>query len=239
MQNYKYDFSVVVPVYNELENLSYLTNSITKELDNKNLDYQIIYVDDGSQDGSSKKIDELVVENKQLSALHFKENNGQTAAFLAGFKKAEGKYIITLDADLQVKPDDIFNLLPYLEKYDMVVGKRVNRNDGIVKKISSFIGNSVRNFITGEEITDTGCPLKIFKNEIHKDFYPFNGMHRFYPTLARINKYTVKEVPVDHYPRKYGKSKYGINNRMWRGLLDTLVMRWMKKRIINYTMGKK
>jgi glycosyltransferase involved in cell wall biosynthesis len=236
MKKNKYDFSIIVPVYNELKNLSPLTESIIGELSSKNLNYQIIYVDDGSQDGSSKKIDKLASEIELLSVLHFKENNGQTAAFLAGFKKAEGKYIITLDADLQVKPDDIFKLIPYLEEYDMVVGKRVNRNDGIVKKISSFIGNAVRNFITGEEITDTGCPLKIFKNEIHKDFYPFNGMHRFYPTLARINKYSVKEVPVNHYPRKYGESKYGINNRMWRGLLDTLVMRWMKKRIINYTI---
>jgi hypoxanthine phosphoribosyltransferase len=112
-------------------------------------------------------------------------------------------------------------MLPYLKEYDMVVGKRVNRNDGIV-----------------EEITDTGCPLKIFKNEIHKEFYPFKGMHRFYPTLARMNKYRVKEVAVNHYPRKYGESKYGVNNRMWRGLLDTLVMRWMKKRIINYTIKR-
>jgi glycosyltransferase involved in cell wall biosynthesis len=238
MKKNKYDFSIVVPVYNELKNLSPLTESIIEELGSENLDYQIIYVDDGSQDGSSKKIDELAAEIGILSAVHFKENNGQTAAFLAGFREAEGEYIITLDADLQVRPEDIFKMLPYLKEYDMVVGKRVNRNDGIVKKISSLVANGVRNFITGEEITDTGCPLKIFKNEIHKEFYPFNGMHRFYPTLARMNKYSVKEVAVNHYPRKYGESKYGVNNRMWRGLLDTLVMRWMKKRIINYKIER-
>jgi glycosyltransferase involved in cell wall biosynthesis len=238
MKKNKYDFSIVVPVYNELKNLSPLTESIIEELGSENLDYQIIYVDDGSQDGSSKKIDELASEIEILSAVHFKENNGQTAAFLAGFREAEGEYIITLDADLQVRPEDVFKMLPYLKEYDMVVGKRVNRNDGIVKKISSLVANGVRNFITGEEITDTGCPLKIFKNEIHKEFYPFKGMHRFYPTLARMNKYRVKEVAVNHYPRKYGESKYGVNNRMWRGLLDTLVMRWMKKRIINYTIKR-
>ncbi|WP_268762636.1 glycosyltransferase family 2 protein [Halanaerobium kushneri] len=208
------------------------------ELNEQEYNYQIIYVDDGSQDGSSQKIDLLQEKINRLSAIHFTKNNGQTAAFLAGFKEAEGEYIITLDADLQVSPADIPKLIPFLNDYDMVIGMRTNRNDGLIKKISSVVGNGVRNFITGEKITDTGCPLKVFKNEIHKEFYPFKGMHRFYPTLARINGYEVKQVPVNHYPRKYGQSKYGINNRMWRGLFDTLVMRWMKKRIINYNIKR-
>ncbi|PTW02240.1 MULTISPECIES: glycosyltransferase family 2 protein [Halanaerobium] len=238
MQNYKYDFSIVVPIYNEIKNLSPLTDSIINELNEQEYNYQIIYVDDGSQDGSSQKIDLLQEKINRLSAIHFTKNNGQTAAFLAGFKEAEGEYIITLDADLQVSPADIPKLIPFLNDYDMVIGMRTNRNDGLIKKISSVVGNGVRNFITGEKITDTGCPLKVFKNEIHKEFYPFKGMHRFYPTLARINGYEVKQVPVNHYPRKYGQSKYGINNRMWRGLFDTLVMRWMKKRIINYNIKR-
>ncbi|MGP3778905.1 glycosyltransferase family 2 protein [Halanaerobium saccharolyticum] len=238
MQNYKYDFSIVVPIYNEIKNLSPLTDSIINELNEQQYNYQVIYVDDGSQDGSSQKIDLLQEKINRLSAIHFTKNNGQTAAFLAGFKEAEGEYIITLDADLQVSPADIPKLIPFLKDYDMVIGMRTNRNDGLIKKISSVVGNGVRNFITGEKITDTGCPLKVFKNEIHKEFYPFKGMHRFYPTLARINGYKVKQVPVNHYPRKYGQSKYGINNRMWRGLFDTLVMRWMKKRIINYNIKR-
>lgn len=236
MKDYNYDFSIVVPVYNEAKNLAPLTDRILEVFEEKDYKYEIIYVNDGSSDGSSSIIDKYADDIENLKALHFKENNGQTAAFLAGFKKAEGDYIITLDADLQVDPEDVFDLIPQLDNYDMVVGMRSSRNDGLKKKISSLVGNGVRNMLTGETISDTGCPLKVFKNEISRHFYPFKGMHRFYPTLARIKGYTVKEVPVNHYPRKFGNSKYGISNRMWVGLLDTFAVRWMKKRMINYEL---
>ncbi|MGM0603544.1 MAG: glycosyltransferase family 2 protein [Bacillota bacterium] len=234
MENYKFDFSVVVPVFNELDNLEPLADRIIEVFLDTEFDYQILFIDDGSTDGSSERIDELSRKIDNLHPVHFIKNNGQSAAYLAGFSKAEGEYIVTLDADLQVDPEDIFKLIPYLDKYDLVVGMRSNRNDGLKKKISSLIGNGVRNLITGENITDTGCPLKIFKNKVSRCFYPFKGMHRFYPTLAKINGYNVKEVPISHYPRKYGNSKYGIRNRLWRGLLDTFAVKWMKKRIIKY-----
>lgn len=234
MEKRKYDFSFVVPVYNELKNLDLLTQRILESMSQNEYNYEIIYVDDGSNDGSSKKMDNLAAEIDQLKALHFSENNGQTAAFLAGFRAAAADYIVTLDADLQVDPEDLSKMIPYLEDYDMVVGVRKNRNDTLKKKISSLIANKARNFITDESISDTGCPLKVFKNEIHNCFYPFSGMHRFYPTLAKINDYSVKEVSVNHYPRQFGDSKYGINNRLWSGLLDTLVIRWMKNRFISY-----
>ena len=136
----------MVPIYNEIKNLSPLTDSIINELNEQEYNYQIIYVDDGSQDGSSQKIDLLQEKINRLSAIHFTKNNGQTAAFLAGFKEAEGEYIITLDADLQVSPADIPKLIPFLNDYDMVIGMRTNRNDGLIKKISSVVGNGVRNF---------------------------------------------------------------------------------------------
>ncbi|RCW45005.1 MULTISPECIES: glycosyltransferase family 2 protein [unclassified Halanaerobium] len=234
MKEFRYDLSIVVPIFNEIDNLDLLTNRIIEVLYDREFNYQIIYVDDGSTDGSSEKINNLSKKIDNLFSIHFIENTGQSAAFFAGFEKAEGKYIVTLDADLQVDPEDMFKLIPHLDKYDIVIGMRSDRNDGFKKKISSLIGNGVRNFITGEEVADTGCPLKVFKNEVSRCFYPFEGMHRFYPTLAKINGYKVKEIPVSHYPRKYGNSKYGIKNRIWKGLLDTFAVLWMKKRIINY-----
>jgi glycosyltransferase involved in cell wall biosynthesis len=194
MDDYKYDFSFIVPVYNELKNLDLLTQRILEVMEGKNYNYEIIYVDDGSNDGSSRKMDALAAEVDQLKPLHFAENNGQSAAFLAGFKAASAKHIVTLDADLQVDPEDLFKLIPYLDTYDMVVGVRENRNDTLKKKISSVIANRARNFITDESISDTGCPLKVFKNEIHRCFYPFSGMHRFYPTLAKITIILLKKL---------------------------------------------
>src|SRR6056297_3454610 len=202
MKESSYDLSIVVPIFNELNNLDTLTNRISEVLKDREFNYQIIYVDDGSTDGSSEKINNLSKKIDNLFSIHFVENNGQSAAFFAGFEKAEGKYIVTLDADLQVDPEDMFKLIPHLDEYDIVIGMRSDRNDGFKKKISSLIGNGVRNLITGEEVTDTGCPLKVFKKEVSSCFYPFEGMHRFYPTLAKINGYKVKEIPVSHYPRK-------------------------------------
>lgn len=228
------ELSVVVPVYNEYENLLDLTEKIINALTGRIKPFEIIYVDDGSTDGSSELLDQLADNYRQVRVIHFTANNGQTAAFAAGFERAQGKLIATLDADLQVDPVDILKFLPYIRDYDLVVGIRVNRRDNFIKKISSRIGNGVRNWLTNEDIKDTGCPLKLFKREVVQDLELFDGMHRFFPTLAKMKGYKVTEVPVDHYPRKHGQSKYGISNRMWRGLLDTLAVRWMKKRKISY-----
>ncbi|SFL34156.1 glycosyltransferase family 2 protein [Halanaerobium salsuginis] len=236
MNKYKYDISFVVPVYNELQNLKPLTARIITVVAELDYNCQLVYVDDGSQDGSSEQIDQLAKKHPNLKALHFTENNGQTAAFLAGFRSSEAKYIATLDADLQIDPADVKKLIPYLKDYDMVIGIRSKRNDSWVKKISSLIANRARNLITAEEITDTGCPLKIFRSEVQANFYPFQGMHRFYPTLAKMTGYQVKEVEVNHHQRQHGSSKYGINNRLWCGILDTIAVRWMKNRIINYQL---
>lgn len=233
MSEVSINLSVVAPVYNERENLIPLTTKIMNALSGKVI-FEIVYIDDGSIDGSQEILDQLAEENKEVRVFHFYENNGQTAAFIAGFSRAEGKLIATMDSDLQVEPEDILKLHPYIKDYDMVVGIRENRQDNFIKKVSSQIGNGVRNFLTNEEIEDTGCPLKLFKRELTSCFYPFTGMHRFFPTLARMNGYSVTEVPVKHYSRKYGKSKYGIRNRIWKGLLDTFAVRWMQHRKINY-----
>lgn len=234
MKQYSVELSIVVPVYNEHDNLLPLTAKIKDALNGKINSYEIIYIDDGSTDGSSELLDKLAAEHQEVKVYHFTKNNGQTAAFAAAFKKAEGRLVATLDADLQVDPADIFKLMPLIDEYDLVCGVRSVRQDSIVKKISSFIGNSVRNWLTHEEIQDTGCPLKLFKNEVVKSFFLFEGMHRFFPTLAKLHGYRVAQITVNHYPRRYGKSKYGIANRAWKGLKDTLAVRWMQRRWINY-----
>ncbi|EGO64114.1 glycosyltransferase family 2 protein [Acetonema longum] len=234
MNEYSVELSIVAPVYNEYDNLAPLTIKIKDALNGKIDSYEIIYIDDGSTDGGSELLDKIAAEHREVKVYHFTENNGQTAAFAAAFKKAEGRLIATMDADLQVDPADIFKLLPNIGDYDLVCGIRADRQDSIVKMISSLIGNGVRNWLTHEEIKDTGCPLKLFKNEVAKSMCLFEGMHRFFPTLAKMNGFRVTQVAVSHYPRQYGKSKYGISNRMWKGLKDTLAVRWMQRRHLNY-----
>ncbi|OCL28065.1 glycosyl transferase [Orenia metallireducens] len=234
MKDYKVDLSVVAPVYNEYGNLRPLTEKIIQAIANVVESFEIIYIDDGSVDGSSELLDHLAEEYEEVKVYHFTENNGQTAAFAAAFDKAEGRLVATLDADLQVDPVDILKLLTKIEDYDLVCGVRVDREDTVIKKISSKVGNGVRNWLTNEKIVDTGCPLKLFRSEVVKDYNLFEGMHRFFPTLAKMKGYSVIEIPVNHYPRYEGKSKYGITNRLWAGLKDTLAVRWMQKRQINY-----
>lgn len=226
--------SVIAPVYNEKENISILIQRIEQALKKRFTSYEIILIDDGSTDGSREILDNEASKNGHVKVYHFTKNNGQTAALAAGFKICSGDLIVTMDADLQTDPEDIYVLLAYIDDYDMVNGKRETREDGLKRKFSSFIGNTMRNFITDDNIKDTGCPLKLFKKEVVKSYYLFEGMHRFLPTLAKINGFKVLEVPVRHYDRQYGQSKYGIFNRLFKGLKDAFAVRWMKKRKLNY-----
>ena len=224
--------SVIAPVYNERENIRNFISKTEEVLKKSFNSYEIILIDDGSTDGSDKLLDEEASKNGHVKAFHFTTNNGQTAALGAGFKLCTGDIVVTMDSDLQTNPEDIYTLLPYLDNYDMVNGKRASREDGIKKKVSSLIGNSVRNWITGDNIEDTGCPLKVYKKEVVDSFYLYEGMHRFLPTLAKINGFKVIEVPVRHYDRQFGYSKYGVFNRLFKGLRDAFAVRWMKKRKI-------
>lgn len=230
--------SVIAPIYNKKENIELLVEKIKTTLKDRFTSYEIILVDDGSTDGSSEPIEKIASTDPHIKDYHFTKNNGQTAALSAGFKYCTGDIVVTMDSDLQTDPEDIYLMLPYLDKYDMVNGKRTTREDGFKRKISSLIGNRVRNFITKDNIKDTGCPLKLFKKDVVKSFYLFEGMHRFLPTLAKINGFSVIEVPVHHFDRMYGKSKYGIRNRLWKGLKDAFAVRWMSKRKINYELKK-
>ena len=228
----KPDISIVIPLYNEVDNIEPLGHAILLAMQGQN--YEVIFVNDGSTDGSAKKLKEWCAGYTNFRTIHFMRNAGQTAAMDAGFKSAAGKYVVSMDADLQNDPADIPALLEKLNAYDMVCGWRQRRNDPWIKRISSTVANFIRNKLSWEDIKDTGCSLKAYRKECLNRIKLFNGMHRFLPTLFKMEGFSVIEVVVNHHPRKFGKSKYGISNRAFRAFIDLLVIRWMKKRMLNY-----
>jgi len=233
------DLSVVVPVYNEEENLPILIPQIAQVLESLGESYEMIFVDDGSSDGSRRILKDMASQYSSLHILAFKENCGLSAALFAGMKDARGKKIVTLDSDLQNDPADIPRLLEKLTEYDMATGWRQKREDPWLKRISSKIANFIRNRLGGENIQDSACTLRAFKRECIKEIKFFNGMHRFLSTLMRMEGYRVIEVPVSHHPRKFGKSKYNIRNRMGRAFIDLLAVKWMKSRHIHYEIEER
>jgi len=228
----KPDISIIIPLYNEVDNIKPLGLSIINAMEGKK--YEVVFVNDGSTDGSTQKLREWCAQHTNFRAIHFRRNAGQTAAMDAGFRHALGKYVVSMDADMQNDPADIPKLLEKLNMYDMVCGWRQKRNDPWIKRISSKVANYIRNKLSKEDIKDTGCSLKAYRRECLDQIKLYNGMHRFLPTLFKMEGFTVTEIVVNHYPRKFGKSKYGISNRAFRAFVDLLVVRWMKKRKLNY-----
>jgi dolichol-phosphate mannosyltransferase len=230
------DLSVVFPVYNEEENVPILLDEIARALDGKGWTYEMVAVDDGSADRSLEVLRGLKAQYPTLRVIRFEKNSGQTAALDAGWRGARGRFVVSLDADLQNDPADIPKMMKELERSgaDMVIGVRVNRKDTWSRRMQSKIGNSVRNWITGDRITDTGCSLKLAKREAIEPVRLFTGMHRFLPTLVRYAGFKVVEMPVNHRARQFGVSKYGAMNRAFKGLADCLAVRWMSSRNLNY-----
>ena len=228
------NISIVIPVYNEQDNIKPLIGELREVLHDLGRSYEIVFVDDGSRDRSFEILTELASQNPQIRVIRFRKNTGQTAAFDAGFRAAQGDIVITMDADLQNDPHDIPHLLEKIGEFDVVCGWRHNRRDPWIKIISSKIANFVRNKLSQEEIVDTGCSLKAYKRECLQKLKLFNGMHRFLPTLAKMEGCTVTQVKVNHRPRRFGTTKYNISNRMVRAFTDLLAVRWMKKRHLNY-----
>jgi dolichol-phosphate mannosyltransferase len=222
--------SFVIPVFNEEENLPRLFEEITRVADGLGGDYEILFVDDCSTDGSLQVIKGLRDRHPAVKYLSFEANCGQSAALYAGFQQASGEIIITMDADLQNDPADIPHLLGYFGDYDMVNGWRHDRQDSLAKKIGSKIGNGVRNLLTFESIHDTGCSLKVMDAAMVKRIKIFKGLHRFLPTLMRLEGARVVEVKVSHRPRLHGISKYTNLRRGIEGLYDVITVRWMIKR---------
>jgi glycosyltransferase involved in cell wall biosynthesis len=226
--------SVVVPVYNEEENLPVLLREIRETLDPEGLSYEVVFVDDGSRDRSLEVLRGLLPANPMVRVVVFEKNAGQTAAMDAGLRSARGEILITLDADLQNDPHDIPLLLAQMDRFDVAVGYRAKRRDSLVKKVTSRIGNGVRNWATHEDIIDTGCSLKAFRREAVAPLKLLKGMHRFLPTLCRMEGFTVTQVKVNHRPRIHGETKYGVFDRLRATLPDLLAVRWMQTRVLRY-----
>jgi len=233
------EISVVAPVYNEEGNLPFLIPKLAEVLKGLGRSYEMIFVDDGSSDGSRRILKEMASQYPFIRILRLKENRGLSTALMAGMREARGEKIVTLDSDLQNDPADIPRLLEYLDRYDMATGWRRKREDTWLKKISSKIGNGVRNWLSGENIHDSACTLRAFKKECIQEIPVFNGMHRFLSTLVKMKGYRIVEVPVSHHPRKSGKSKYNIRNRMVRSFIDLLAVRWMKRRALHYEIEER
>ncbi len=234
------DLSIVIPVYNEEESLPVLWPEIRKALAPTGLDYEIIFVDDGSRDRSAEIIRGFGDEDKRVRLVCLKANAGETAATDAGFKTVRGRRVVSMDADLQNDPRDIPGLLKHLDQWDAVTGWRVNRaaGDSIVRRVSSRVANRVRNALSDESIQDSGCTFRAFRRECLQDLVLYRGFHRFIPTLLRMRGYRVLEVPVNHRPRRFGRSKYGMGNRAFRAYVDLLVVRWMKQRLLRYEVAE-
>lgn len=232
--------SVVIPIKDERDNVTPLTEQLRKTLaaapNSRSAEFEIIYIDDGSTDGSSQILENLSLIYTEVKVLHFDQSYGQTSALDVGFHHADGELIVTMDGDLQLDPVDILTLLPLATRYDLVCGWRKDRHDNIVRKISSRIANGVRSSITGDRAHDTGCSLKVFRRSVIERMVLFEGMHRFFPVLALMHGFTVTEVPVRHYPRAHGVSKYGVGNRVFKGLYDLFAVRWMQSRCLRYRL---
>lgn len=216
--------SIVIPAYNEAENIGELYDELIGVLDKMGHEYEVIFVDDGSTDGSFGVLSDMCKRSKHLKTIRLRRNSGQSAALSAGFHHAGGNYIITMDADFQNDPKDIAVLLEELsDGYDVVCGWRADRKDTISKKLFSKISNSLRHVLIGDNIHDYGCTLRVYKRECINDFELFGDMHRYIPALIRINGYRVGEVNVNHRERRHGKSKYNWI-RLFKGSTDLLAV---------------
>src|ERR1041385_4436548 len=234
--------SICVPVYNEEEHLPLLHEAVAKVIDGNKIDAELILVDDGSKDGSWKVIESLVAKDLRVRGLRFKFNCGETAASDAGLRAARGEYVMTMDADLQNDPADIPKFLEALAGgVDCVCGTRVatrSKGDNFIRVASSRIANSVRNKLSNENISDAGCTYRAFKRECVPKLKLYRGLHRFIPTLLKMEGFTVSEIPVTNNPRLHGESKYGVWNRLFKSFRDLLAIRWMKSRILGYQVEK-
>jgi dolichol-phosphate mannosyltransferase len=226
--------SVVIPFYNEEPNIEPLCERLIPVLERIARPFEIVLVDDGSTDRGGALALRQAEADHRIRVIALEARSGQSAALDAGFRAARQPIVVTMDADLQNDPEDIPGLIDKLGGADVVCGIRQRRHDTWVRRASSVIANRVRDRITGDHVTDTGCSLKAYRIEMLRRLKLYNGMHRFLPTLLRFEGARVVEVPVRHHPRSAGRSKYGISNRALVGLRDCFAVRWMRDRHLRY-----
>lgn len=231
-----YDFTIVVPVYNEEENMDRLKEILSSYVQFSSVKSCVLFVNDGSTDNSKELMAEICRKYRNFFYLSFARNAGLSAAIKAGFDLAQSPFVGYIDADLQTTPADFELLLPHRNEYEMVMGIRLGRKDSLGKKLSSKIANGFRRMMTHDGIEDTGCPLKVLNTQYAKRIPMFTGMHRFLPALIQLQNGNVKQVGVSHYERLAGKSKFHLWNRLISPFMDCFAYRWMKKRYINYTI---
>ncbi len=223
------DLSLVIPVYNEEDNLAALAAEIRAALDPTGLDYEVLFIDDGSRDSSFACLQELAAADPRVVAIRFRRNYGQTAAFAAGFDHARGRVVVTLDADRQNDPTDIPALLAELDKgYDVVNGWRQNRQDDLIRRFPSRVANWLIARTSGVRLRDRGCSLRAFRHEVVEDMNLYGELHRFIPELVNFAGFTMSEVPVNHRARVAGQSKYGLS-RTFRVILDLFTIHFLRK----------
>jgi dolichol-phosphate mannosyltransferase len=228
-------FSLVVPIYNEEENVGALLAEVAEVLAAHG-PFEVLAVDDGSRDASLQRMRDWKRQQRAdwLRIVVLERNCGQSAAVMAGAEQARAPLVATIDGDMQNDPRDLPGMLATVEAggADAVVGVRRKRRDTFTRRVSSKIGNAVRNWLTGDRVTDAACGIKVIRREFFLRAPKFVGMHRFMATLVRYLGGTVVEVDVNHRPRAAGTAKYGIGNRIWKGLRDCLAMRWLRTRVL-------
>jgi len=234
-----YQFTIVVPVYNEEDNLERVENELLKYSKNASVPTCILFVNDGSKDRSQDFIEAICSRNTNFNYISFKENRGLSAAIKAGFDYTKTELVGYLDSDLQTAPEDFNLLLEHIDKYDLVTGVRANRKDSFVKNMSSKIANGIRRAFTHDGMDDTGCPLKVIKTEYAKRIPMFKGLHRFLPAMILLQNGKIIQIPVQHFPRIAGQAKFGLWNRLLGPLSDCFAYLWMKRKYINYNVSKK
>jgi dolichol-phosphate mannosyltransferase len=236
------EVSLVIPCHNEEGNLPLLAESIRSALGPLGITYEVVVTDDCSTDQSWSALKKLAAADTNFRVQRFAENCGESAASWAGLQSAHGRYLVTMDADLQNDPRDLPKFIAALKQFDCVCGTRVEtrgQGDNFVRIASSRIANWVRNKLSGENISDAGCTYRAFRRECIANVKFFKGAHRFLPTLIKMEGFSVTEIPVSNNPRLAGKSHYGVWNRLFKSFADLLAVRWMKKRVIRYVVTEK
>lgn len=233
-----YEFTIIVPVFNEEDNLGRVEKELGNYLAICTKKAMVLFVNDGSKDNSQALIEAICQRNEAFHYIKFAQNRGLSAAIKAGFDHTETPLVGYIDSDLQTSPEDFNLLLPHIGTYDLVTGVRANRKDSFVKNASSLIANSIRRAFTHDGMDDTGCPLKVIKTDYAKKIPMFKGLHRFLPAMILLQKGTIVQIPIRHFPRVAGEAKFGLWNRLLGPLMDCFAYLWMKKKYIDYQIEK-